>query len=108
MGWFFLVVAIAFEVSGTIAAKQANGYTNLAASALMIFFYVLSLSGLTLAMKSIDMSIAYPVWTGVAVLVLSILGVTLFHESMSYAKAIAIFFLVIGLIGLTMGDQSHS
>jgi small multidrug resistance pump len=108
MGWLFLVAAIAFEVAGTIAAKQANGFTNLTASALMMLCYGLAFSGLTFAMKNIEMSIAYPVWTGVAILAVSMLGITLFHESVSVVKGFSIFFLVVGLVGLTMGGQSHS
>ncbi|XGV98659.1 MAG: multidrug efflux SMR transporter [Leptolyngbya sp. BL-A-14] len=108
MGWLFLVAAIVLEVAGTFAAKQANGFTNLAASALMMLCYGLAFSGLTFAMKSIDMSIAYPVWTGVAILAVSILGVTWFRESMSLVKGFSIFLLLVGLIGLTMGDQAHS
>jgi small multidrug resistance pump len=108
MGWPILIVAIFMEVAGTIAAKQANGFTNLTASVLMLLCYSLSLSGVTFAMKSIEMGIAYPVWTGSAILVVSILGVTLFYESMNITKGFSIFFLVVGLIGLIMGGQPHS
>jgi small multidrug resistance pump len=95
MGWPFLIAAIALEVAGTIAAKQANGFTNLGASALMMLCYTLAVSGLTFAIKTIEVSIAYPVWTGISILIISILGVTLFRESMSITKGISIFFLVI-------------
>jgi small multidrug resistance pump len=108
MGWIFLVAAIVMEVAGTLAAKHADGFTNHIASILMLVCYGLSLGGVSFAMRSIEMSTAYPIWTGTAILVISVLDITLFHESMSYAKATAIFFLVIGLIGLTMGNQSHS
>jgi small multidrug resistance pump len=108
MGWLFLASAIILEVLGTIAAKQANGFTNLAASILMMLCYGLAFSGLTFAMKSIEMSIAYPVWTGFAILVVSVLGIVYFHESMNISKGFSIFFLVIGLVGLTVGSHSHS
>ncbi|HEY9643642.1 MAG TPA: multidrug efflux SMR transporter [Coleofasciculaceae cyanobacterium] len=108
MGWLFLGAAIVLEVAGTISAKQANGFTNFTASVLMMLCYGLAFSGLTFAMRSIEMSIAYPVWTGVAILAVSILGIILFHESMGLVKGFSIFLLVIGLVGLTMGGQSHS
>lgn len=108
MDWLFLVASTVFEVLGTLAAKQSNGLKDLAASAQMILCYGLSLSGLSFAMRSIEMSIAYPVWTGTASLVISVLGIILFHESMSLFKGFSIFLVIIGLIGLTMGSQSHS
>jgi small multidrug resistance pump len=107
MGWLFLSVAIVMEVLGTIAAKEASGFTKFVASALVMVCYGLSFSSLTFSMKSIDMSIAYPIWTGVSILAISMLGVTLFHESVSPVKGFSIFFLVLGLVGLTTGGQSH-
>jgi small multidrug resistance pump len=107
MGWLFLIMTIVLEVGGTIAAKQANGFTNLVASTWTILFYILSFICLTIAMKNIEMSIAYPIWTGVAILTTSVLGIVLFHESMNVAKGCSIFFLTLGLVGLTMGGQSH-
>jgi small multidrug resistance pump len=108
MAWVILIAAIITEVAGTVAAKQAHGFTNFVASILMLLYYGLSLSGVTFAMKSIAMGIAYPVWTGSAILIVSILDVTLFYESMNVTKGFSIFFLVLGLVGLIMGGQPHS
>jgi small multidrug resistance pump len=100
MGWVVLIVAIASEVAGTIAAKQSHGFTNLLASALMVCFYALSFTGLSIAMRTIEMSIAYPVWTGISILAISFLGVTLLHESVTLTKTLSLFCLTVGVIGL--------
>lgn len=100
MGWFLLVAAIIPEVIGTILSKQANGFQNLNTSALMVICYSLSLGGLTLAMKTIEMSIAYSVWTGCSILAISILDIAIFNESMSFPKGLSVALLVTGLIGL--------
>lgn len=55
-------------------------------------------------MKSIEMSVAYPVWIETTIVTVSILGISLFYESMSFIKGFSIFFLVIGLVGLTVVD----
>ncbi|PSB15761.1 hypothetical protein C7B76_12995 [filamentous cyanobacterium CCP2] len=107
MGWFALVIAIFLEIAGTIAAKQSNGFTNLFASVLMICFYALSFTGLTIAMKTIEMSIAYPVWTGISILIVSVVGITLLHESVNSVKGLSLFFLTMGIVGLTASGQPH-
>jgi small multidrug resistance pump len=96
------------EVAGTVAAKQADGFANYIAFILMLICYGSSLSGVTFAMKSIEMSIAYPVWTGAAILVIAVLDIALFRESMSFTKGFSLFFLVISLVELTMGTQVHN
>lgn len=108
MGWFLLVAAIVPEVIGTILSKQANGFQNLNTSALMVICYCLSLSGLTFAMKTIEMSIAYSVWTGCSILAISILGVGIFNEAMSFTKGLSIVLLVIGLVGLMAEHQPRA
>jgi small multidrug resistance pump len=108
MGWFALVIAIVLEILGTIAAKQSNGFTNLAASVLMVYCYVLSFTGLAIAMKTIEMSVAYPMWTGISILMVSFLGMALLNESTNPIKAISLFLLTVGIVGLTAGSQLHS
>jgi phosphate transport system substrate-binding protein len=107
MDWVFLSASIILEVLGTLSAKQANGFTNLTASACMMLFYGLSFTGLTIAMRGIEMSVAYPIWTGVAILSISVLDAIFYHEPITLAKGFSIFLMVTGLIGLTMGHKSQ-
>ena len=102
------MAAIVPEVLSTILPKQANGFRNLTTSALMIICYCLSLSGLTFAMKTIEMSIAYSVWTRCSILAILALGASIYHETMSFAKGLSIALLVIGLVGLSMEHQPRA
>lgn len=108
MNWFFLLISIALEVAGTIAAKRSNGFTEPVASIIMICLYILSFSSLTIAMKNLDMSIAYPIWTGCSIVIVSILGIILLHEPIDSTKSFSLFFLALGLIGLSASSQSHN
>ena len=61
MSWFYLVLAIILEVSGTASMKMSQGFTKTLPSILMFIFYILSLISLTLALKKVDVSVAYAV-----------------------------------------------
>jgi len=64
MTWLYLVLAILLEVSGTTCMKLSEGFTRMVPSILLVVFYTLSLGMLTLALKKIDVSVAYAIWSG--------------------------------------------
>ena len=60
--WLYLAIAIVLEVIGTTSMKLSAGFTKTIPSIMMFVFYLASLAVLTLALKKIDVSIAYAVW----------------------------------------------
>lgn len=100
MYWIFLCLAIFFEVAGTTTMKLSNGLSKVIPSALMIVFYISSLSFLTLALKNIEISIAYAVWSGMGIVVITLIGFLYFGESLSIVKIISILLIIIGVVTL--------
>jgi small multidrug resistance pump len=69
-------------------------------SIVVVVGYVASFVLLAKALKSLDVGVAYAIWSGVGTAVVAALGVLLFAESMSVAKAFWIAVIVVGVIGL--------
>ena len=69
--WLYLAGAILLEVAGTSCMKLSEGFTKLIPSVLIFIFYGLSFVGLTIALKKIDVSIAYAVWAGIGTILVS-------------------------------------
>lgn len=107
MYWFFLFLAIVLELIGTSLMKISNGLTKLIPSLGMFIAYFLCFSIFSLALKKIDVSIAYAIWSGVGITVISILGVLFFKESMNITKIISIILIITGIIGLNLSGVSH-
>ena len=102
MSWIYLISAITFEILGTTLMKLSDGFSNLKYAIAMLVFYVLSLSMLTLALKKLEIGIAYAIWSGVGIVLLSIIGVIFFKESINLPKIIFVSFILIGTIGLNL------
>jgi small multidrug resistance pump len=100
--WLFLMSAIALEVAGTISMKLADGFSKLIPSVLMAVFYIASLAMLTLALKKIELSIAYAIWAGLGTALIAIIGIMYFHETTSLLKFASIALIVIGVVGLNL------
>jgi len=102
MTWLYLVLAILLEVAGTTCSKMSEGFTKLLPSIFMFVFYALSLGMLTLALKRIDVSIAYAVWSGVGAALIATIGVLWFKEPATALKLISLGLIIIGVVGLNL------
>jgi small multidrug resistance pump len=98
--WFSLSVAILFGVLGTIFMKKSHGLQYLKPAILMAIFYVISFVGLTFAMKYIELSVVYAVWSGVGTILVATVGILHFNESLSFKKVIFLLLIVVGVIGI--------
>ncbi|MFZ3170195.1 MAG: multidrug efflux SMR transporter [Candidatus Methanoperedens sp.] len=104
MNWFYLILAIVFEVSGTASMKFSEGFTKTLPSILMFIFYLLSLISLNFTLKSIDVSIAYAVWSGLGTALIAIIGMIYFKEPFTLVKIMSIVLIIIGVAGLNLSS----
>jgi Membrane transporters of cations and cationic drugs len=107
MNCIYLVLAIIFEVCGTVSMKLSEGFANVKYAAIMGIFYILSLSMLTLALKDMEVGVAYATWSGLGTILISIAGFMLFKDSMSLQKIIFIGLIIVGTIGLNLTSTMH-
>jgi small multidrug resistance pump len=103
--WLILVAAIACEVSGTTFMKLSDSLTKWVWIPPMLVAYVLALLGLALALRTIEVGIAYAVWAGVGTLLVATIGVLFFSESVSPLKLASILLVVAGVVGLNLADS---
>ncbi len=101
--WVFLIAAILLEVCGTTSMKLSDGFAKMVPSALIFVFYALSMVCLTLAVKRIDISIAYAVWSGLGTAVVAVIGAAWFGEPLGTIKVGALVLIVIGVAGVNLG-----
>lgn len=100
MAWFYLMVAIVLEVGGTTSMKLADGFTKLVPSVLIFVFYGASFVALTLALKKIDLSIAYAIWSGIGTAIIAMIGFAWFGESVTALKIVSLGLIIAGVVGL--------
>jgi len=107
MSWFWLVLAITFEVLGTTSMKLSAGLTKLTPTIALFIFYGLSLVGLTLALKKMDVSVAYAVWSGLGTILITAVGVFWFRESLTPIRIGAIGMIIVGVVVLNLSAGAH-
>ena len=70
--------------------KLSAGFTKLVPSLLLFVFYAASFIALTFALKKIDVSVAYAIWSGVGTALIVIIGIMYFREAVTALKLVAI------------------
>ena len=105
MSWIYLICAITMEVIGTTNMKLSEGFTKTLPSILMFVFYGFSFAFLTLALKKIDLSLTYAIWSGVGTALIAAIGVLYFKEPVTAIKIVSIGLIVIGVVGLALVEQ---
>lgn len=80
--------------------KASNGFTVFWPSVGTVIGMIASISFLTLALRTLPISVGYPIWVGAGALGTVIFGAILFGEAMTLLKAASVGLIVIGVIGL--------
>lgn len=107
-GWIYLILAIVLEVAGTTCMKFSEGFTKVWPSIFIFVFYALCFSILTLALKTIEVSIAYAMWSGLGTVLIVTIGILWFHESVNLIKMLSIVLIIIGVFGLKLSHEPVS
>lgn len=106
MHWLYIIGAIAFEIAGTTSMKLAEGFTRPLPSVLIFVFYGVSFALLTLALRKLDVSVVYPLWSGIGTVAIAIIGVWYFGEALTWVKTASIGLIVLGVVGLSIGPTA--
>jgi small multidrug resistance pump len=99
---FYLLLAIIAEVTGTTCVKLSEGFTRLLPSVLIFVFYGLSLGFLGLALKKVDLSLAYALWSGLGIAFIASIGIVYFREPVTAMKMVSLGLIVAGVVGLNL------
>jgi multidrug transporter EmrE-like cation transporter len=105
MNWLFLFLAIISEVFATTCLKMTNGSFKSIYLIGVTIGYILAFGFLSIAIKTIEISVAYAIWSGFGIIGITILGVFLFNESMNLSKLIFIGAILFGAIGLNLLEK---
>ena len=105
--WILLATAIVLEVAGTTSMKLSDGLSRLIPSVLVFVFYAASFVAFSIALKRLEVSVAYAIWAGIGTAAIAVIGILYFSESVTALKLFSIVLIVAGVVGLNLGDLRH-
>ncbi|WP_462154273.1 DMT family transporter [Pseudoalteromonas piscicida] len=105
MSWLLLAFAGLLEVVWAIGLKCTNGFTKPVPSIITLVAMAASFYFLSVALRTLPLSVAYSVWVGIGMIGSIIVGFVYFKEPLSSLKLLSLLLIVIGIIGLKLSSQ---
>lgn len=105
MAWVLLAIAIASEIAATTSLKQSEGFTKPLWSVAVVIGYGFSFFLLSQVLKTIPVSVAYAVWSGVGTAVVAAIGMVVLGEPVSLLKVGGIALIIAGVVALNAGGH---
>jgi small multidrug resistance pump len=105
MSWILLIAAICLEVCGTTCLKLSQGFTQWVPSVLIFVFYGLSFTLMTYAVKQLDLSLSYAIWSGVGTFLIALIGLFWFKEPFTLLKAASMGLIIAGVVGVNLAGS---
>jgi len=106
--WVLLSLAIITEIIGTLFMKWSSLNGSHSGYLLMLVMIACSYILLSFAIKRIALGVAYALWEGIGIMLITLFSVLLFDEALSAMKTGGLMTLIVGIVLIKIGTQSSA
>ena len=106
MSYLYLLVAIVAEVLATSMLKASESFTKFIPSVIVAVGYGTSFYFLSLCLKSIDVGIAYAIWCGVGMVLVTLAAALLYKQIPDGWAILGMGLIVAGVMVLNLLSQN--
>lgn len=106
MQFVYLAIAIVAEVAATSALKASAGFKVLLPSVIAVVGYAVSFYFLSLTLKTMSIGIAYAIWSGVGLVLISLTAWWLYGQALDAAALIGMALIAAGVAVINLFSRS--
>ncbi len=108
MTYLYLFIAIIAEVTATSALKASEEFTKLYPSLIVVVGYGVAFYFMTLVLRVIPIGITYAVWSGLGIVLVTIVGIFLYKQIPDIPAIIGMGLIVSGVVVINVFSKSIS
>lgn len=108
MSYLYLTLAIVAEVVATSALKRTEQFTRVWPSLVVALGYAVAFYFLTLVLRSMSIGVTYAMWSGLGVLLVTVVGAVLYREVPDAPAVIGMALIVAGVVVMNLFSRSVS
>ena len=102
MSWVYLGIAILFEVIGTSTLAISDGFSKLVPTVGGLTAIGVSFFFVSLALKTIPVGIAYAIWSGSGIVLISFFGFAFLRQSLDAPALAGIGLIIAGVVVINL------
>ena len=106
MAYVYLAIAIVAEVIATSSLKASDGFARLWPSVVTVIGYGIAFYFLSLTLRSIPTGIAYAIWSGVGIVLISAVGWVWFRQALDLPAIIGMALIIAGVLVVNLFSRS--
>lgn len=106
MSYIYLLIAIIGEVTATSFMKQSEGFTKLAPSLVTVAGYGVAFYFLSLTLRDIPTGIAYAIWSGVGVVLITAIAWAFQGQKLDAAALAGMTLIIAGVVVMNVFSKS--
>jgi small multidrug resistance pump len=106
MAYVYLSIAIVSEVIGTTALKASESFTKTLPSLLVVWGYGAAFYFLSLCLESIDIGVAYAIWSGLGLVLITVAGAVIYKQIPDWWAIVGLTLIVAGVLMLNLLSKS--
>jgi len=95
--YIVLLLAILFEVIGTMLLPASQNFTKLVPTSILLFSYGISFYFLAIVTQKLPLSIVYASWSGIGVFTIALLSYVFYKQALNWQTVTGLFLIVIGV-----------
>ncbi|CAM4061680.1 MULTISPECIES: SMR family transporter [Rahnella] len=104
--YLLLGLAIVAEVIATSSLKSSEGFTRLWPSVVTLLGYTIAIFLLSLTLKTLPTGIAYAIWSGVGIVLVSAIGWYGYGQKLDTPAIIGLGLIIAGVIVVNVFSKS--
>ena len=108
MHFVYLMIAIVAEVVATSALKASEQFTRLMPSLLVIAGYATAFYFLSLTLESIPVGVAYAIWSGLGIVLVTIVAAVVFRQIPDAAAIAGMTLIIAGVVVMHLFSKMGS
>ncbi len=101
-----LLIAIVLETIGTSALKASEQFSRLWPSLITIVAYLGAFYCLSLTLRTVPVGIAYAIWSGLGIVLISLIGFFVFKQTLDMPAVIGLLLIILGVIVINVFSKS--
>ena len=104
--YVYLLIAIVAEIIATSSLKASEQFTKLWPSVLVAAGYLTAFYFLSLTLKKMEVGIAYALWSGIGIVLVSVAGAVLYKQKPDLPAVIGMALIICGVVVINLFSKN--